>query len=611
MALKKVKVSDYIADFISAWQVDTVFAVAGGHLMHLMDSIVNRNNIRYVSALHEQAASMMAKSYARASTKFGVCMVTSGPGGTNAMTGCASAWTDSTPVLFLSGQFMVETLHQDISIRGSSPQQYYPVPMVQTITKYSKLILDENTIPDEFVAAMIAMLSGRKGPVWLDLPLDIQGKEIWVDIEADIERIKSGIKTYNDSLNSNLDEDKLYSIVKHIQKSKRPVVLAGQGVKLSNSQELLYQFIKQSGIPVLSTVSGIDMFDSNDPNWYGRPSNFGQRAANFIIQNSDLLISLGAGLHYETTGFNAKAFARAAKKIIIDIDQEELKKPTVKPDIPACVNVSHFLETILKYDISKHGRIAEWRSYCDRLKSKYWPIPMPPHDQKYVSLYKFYDVLSDKVSNSDCILTGNAGFHATVGWQVWQTKIGQMHLGEVGAGCMGHTLPSAIGASFAWNKGNVVCVTGDGGIQVNLQELQTALTYNVPLKLFIIDNGGYLSLINTQKKYFNGRMIGSTPESGLKIPNMEKLLAVYGYKVNVIRTNEQLEQAITDNLNYDGASASIVFIDPETRMNPIVQSKMVGNGRIVSLPIEELAPDLPEDEFKKNMIIPRYQSWDS
>lgn len=610
MARKTLKVSDYIADFLSAWQVDTVFAVAGGHLMYLMDSIVNRNNIKYVSALHEQAAAMMAKSYARAADNIGVCMVTSGPGGTNAMTGCASAWTDSTPVLFLSGQFMVETLHRDINIRGSSPQQYYPVPMVQSITKYSRLILDEHTVPEEFVKAMTAMLSGRTGPVWLDLPLDIQGKTIEADIEADIAKIKQNISDYNNSLNVNLDSSKIQEIITAIQTAKRPVILAGHGVRLSKSIPAVHEFVKKSGIPVLTTVSAIDMFDSKDTNWYGRPGNFAQRAANFIIQNSDLLIAIGAGLHYETTGFNVKAFARAAKKIIVDIDDQELKKPTVKPDIAVNADAAVFLRTMLDQQIN-YPNISEWRSHCDRLRSKYWPMAIPKHNEQYTSLYRFYDVLSHSARPDSCVLTGNAGFHATVGWQCWQTKFGQRHLAEVGAGCMGHTLPSAIGASFSKTTSDIICVTGDGGIQVNLQELQTALTYNVNLKLFIIENGGYLSLINTQKKYFDGRMIGSTPDSGLALPDFTKLLPAYGFKYNVVKTDMDLEFAIEENLNTPGAFVTIVHIDPDTRMNPIVQSKMVSKGRIVSLPIEELTPDLPDEKFLENMIIPRFTEWDS
>lgn len=610
MAKRKLKVSDYIADFLSAWNVDTVFAVAGGHLMYLMDSIVNRNNIKYVSGLHEQAAAMMAKSYARASNNMGVCMVTSGPGCTNAVTGCASAWTDSTPVLFMSGQFMVETLHDGINIRGSSPQQYYPVPIVQSITKYSKLITDETTVPEEFVKAMTAMLSGRPGPVWLDLPLDVQGREIEADIDADVLQIKNNIREYSRQFESNLTAARVNEIVSLIKSAKRPVILAGQGVRLAKSVDKLHKFVAESNIPVLTTVSAIDLYDNNDPNWFGRPSNFGQRAANFIVQNSDLLITIGAGLHYETTGFNAKAFARAAKKVVVDIDGEELKKPTVRPDIAVQVDADYFLSTMLAQNI-KNLELGEWRSYCARLKSKYWPTAIPEHDTNYASLYKFYDVLSNQATDKDCVLTGNAGFHATVGWQVWQAKFGQRHLGEIGAGCMGHTLPSAIGAAFTRPNERVICVTGDGGIQVNIQELQTALTYHVPLKLFIIENGGYLSLINTQKKYFDGRMIGSTPESGLALPDFNKLLTAYGYPVNEVFTNSDLESALSENLNSVGPFVTIVHIDPETRMNPIVQSKMAGNGRIVSLPIEELAPDLPQEEFLENMIIPRFTEWDS
>ena len=398
--------------------------------------------------------------------------------------------------------------------------------------------------------------------------------------------------------------------VSALKSAERPVILAGQGIRLSKSIGALHEFVEQTQIPVLTTWSTIDIYDSEDENWFGRCGNFAQRAGNFIVQNCDLLLVLGAGLHYETTGFNVKAFARAAKKIIVDIDDQELKKPTIHADIPVQVDVAYFLDKILTQDI-KDLKIEPWRNYCRRLKSKYWPMAIPKHDERYTSLYKFFSVLSDQAGKDTCALTGNAGFHATVGWQTWQTKFGQRHLGEVGAGCMGHTLPSAIGASFARPNQDIICVTGDGGIQVNIQELQTALTYQVPLKLFIIDNGGYLSLINTQKKYFDGRMIGSTPESGLALPDFRKLLPAYGFQFNCVYTDAALESAIAENLSTPGAFVTVVYIDPETRMNPIVQSKMVSKGRIVSLPIEELTPELDEQEFLENMIIPRFTEWDS
>ena len=582
-----------------------VFSVAGGHLMHLMDSIVNRSGLKYVAALHEQAASMMAKSHARAREQFSVCMVTSGPGGTNAITGCASAWTDSTPVLFLSGQFRVETLPLNTSIRGSAPQQYFPIPLVESITKYSALILKKEDVAGIFVAAIQAMISGRPGPVWLDIPLDIQGAKIMVDVESDCEAIVNSVMHHRHKLLETFALDDIQKIHALLLSSKRPVILAGQGVRLSKSIEKLSKLVETTQIPLLTTISAMDLYGSENDRWFGRPGLYSQRSTNFIIQNSDLLISLGAGLHYETTGFNSRAFARSAFKIVVDIDPNELEKDAFEINLKVNLDCSDFLNFISDLDLS-NMHINEWVQHCRNLRKKYSVPNDSDGDFKDVNLHNFFKALSKSTSTSDKIVLGNAGFHAIIGWQSYRQKTGQRLIHEVGAGVMGHSLPSAIGIAFAFPGERVICVTGDGGIQVNLQELQTVLTYKLPLKIFIVANGGYMSLVNTQRKYFDGRLIGSTAESGLSLPNFSKLLEAYGFSYNEIYNLAELEKKMIENLRAEGAFVSIVHTDPEARLNPAIQTKLLPDGNMISAPLEEMSPELPEEEFLQAMLIPRY-----
>lgn len=598
---KKIKVSDYISLFLKKIGVKHVFSLAGGHLMHLMDSFVFKSKIKYISTYHETPASMMTKAYSRATKNYGVLMITSGPAGTNSMTGVASAWTDSIPMMVLSGQFRVPTLDLKKKLRGTAPQQYFPVEMVKSITKYSKLITRGEDIPREIRKAYIKSVSERPGPVWLDLPLDVQGAYIKADINKDIKIIKNIIKR---NFKKRKNNKNILKTVKLLKFSKRPILILGNGIKLSKSEELAKKLVKKLKVPVLTTYSTIDLIEDKNTMYFGRPGLYGQRQANLIVQNCDLIISIGSGLHYELTGYNYKKFAKNAKKIIVDIDKNELKKKNIQPNIPIKSDCKIYLKDFIKAcdNELKYFKRVEWFDYCKKIRKKYKKNILDKNLNNKVNHYNFFESLSKLSSNSDKIVLGNAGFHAIIGWQSFRQKKNQKVFVEIGAGCMGHSLPSAIGSSFALNKSKIICVTGDGGIQVNLQELQTVLTHKLPLKIFIMHNGGYISLVKTQQNYFNGRKVGSDASSGFKIPNFKKILKSYGYSFNEVFFNKELDKKIKENLSSKRAFVSIVYCDPKVRLNPFISTTMKKNGVMESDSLEYQRPLLSNKEYKEIMI---------
>ena len=578
--MKNLKVSDFIALFLKKIGVKHVFGIAGGHLMHVMDSIVHKSKIKYIAPFNEQPASMMTKAYSRASKNYGVLLVTSGPAGTNAITGVASAWMDSVPMMVISGQFRIPTLPLKIKIRSSSPQQYFPVPIVKSITKYSKIILKENSIVNDLFYAYKSSITGRPGPVWLDIPLDIQGKYIKINLKRELNKISLIRK----KITKNINKNKIKLILEKIKKSKKPLILAGNGIKISNSEKLFYDFIKKFKIPILTTLSTIDLVEEKNPLYFGRPGLYARRHSNIIIQEADLLICIGAGLHYETTGYNLKEFANNAEKIIIDTDKNELKKIITRKSLLINTDCYSFFRSLSKVPKKyfKHLNHNNWVKYCKKLKNIYGEGYLETKKNKLVNHYNFFYHLSKLSKNNDKLILGNAGFHAIIGWQSFHSKKGQRIFNEIGAGCMGHSLPSSIGSSIALNNTSIICVTGDGGIQTNIQELQTIKTYNLPIKIFIISNGGYTSLVNTQKKYFNGRLIGANSKSGFKIPNLLKIIKAYEFKFNCIYSNNELNDKIKENLNYQKSFVSIVHCDTNVRLTPYVGTKLLENGDMIS-----------------------------
>lgn len=597
-----IKVSDYIAQFIADTGVRHVFSLAGGQIMHIMDSIGRHPQLTYVSVLHEQAAAMMAEAYSRATDNYGICLVTTGPGGTNAMTGLAGAWYDSTPCMFISGQFRVETLPLGSDIRQSVLQQTFPVSFVRPLTKYAELVGSPSRIRYHLEKALYLSRHGRPGPVWLDIPLDVQGAVVE---PAELDHFDAAAEGFT---NARPDIDaSVAECAERIRAAQRPVLLIGNGVRLAGAVPAVRRLLEKLQAPVLTSINGMDLIEHDHPLFMGRPNYWGQRHANFIIQNSDLLISLGAGLHLETTGFNFRAFARAAYKIVVDIDPAELRKATVAPDLPIEADCLQFITALDERLEQGAGRRDEWLEYCNRLRSQY-PLLVESFYlvKDFVNPYVFTDALSDELAEGEAVIPGNAGTHFTTCVQAFKVRKGQRIISEIGIGAMGHSLPSSIAVSLARNGDRVVCVTGDGGIQVNLQELQTVIAQRLPIKIFIADNSGYMSLKNTQRNYFAGRMVGCNAQSGLVFPDLRKIAEAYGFRNNVISSHAEMRERIRENLDASGPFVSIVRYDPEAVLQPRVSSKMLPNGNMTSTPLEEMWPQLPHDEFMRNMLVPPY-----
>jgi len=593
-----IKVSDYVLNYITSLGVKHVFMLAGGQAMHLNDSTGKNRRLKFVCALHEQAAAMMAEAYSRTTDNYGVCIVTTGPGGTNAVTGVMSAWLDSTPCMFLSGQFRVDCTVGKQKIRQTCLQSTDPATLMKPITKYAVMVTDPSMIRYHLEKAFYLSTSGRPGPVWLDLPLDVQSAIV------DDKKLV-GFKPVSENNDRNNLSVKAGKVLKILSNAKRPVILAGNGIRLAHSIPDFLKLVDKLKIPVLTSINGIDLIQEKHPMYFGRPNYWGQRYANFTIQNADVLITLGAGLHLETTSFNYKSFAREAYRIVVDIDRNELKKKYVKPNMPICADVGLFIKCMLtqaKY--FSNDNLKSWRDVCRSWKARY-PVIVPNFYQNtnLVNPFIFTDTLCDEISSDDAVIPGSAGTHFTTAVQAFKVKKGQRVFSEIGIGAMGHSLPSSIAASVARGNKRVICLTGDGGIQLNIQELQTVMTYKLPIKIFVMNNNGYMSIRNTQRVNFNSNFVGCNKVSGLQFPSFKKIAGAYGLKYAVMRNNKEIKTVINKVLSTNGPVLCEVMLDPEAVLMPRVTSRRLPDGRMVSSPLEDQWPFLDRNALKKEMFI--------
>jgi acetolactate synthase-1/2/3 large subunit len=594
-----IKVSDYIIDFLVSKGVKHAFLLPGGQSMHMVNSIRSNQHIEPVTVLHEQAASMMTEAYSRVTNNYGACIVSTGPGGTNCITGLIGAWLDSTPCMFLSGQFGTSNLVYDQGIRQTGLQNTDPVAIVESITKYSQLVLDPKTIKYHLEKAYHLSTTGRPGPVWLDIPIDVAGA--MVDINT--------LEGYTPEVLETADEIEVKGQVANylelLTKAKRPVILAGNGVRLSKANSEFLDAVKKLGIPVLTTINGLDLIAEDNQYFLGRPNYWGQRYANFAIQNTDLLLSVGAGLHIETTGFNYKAFAREAIKVSVDIDKNELNKKDIPIDHKIhCDAKRFFIELNDQLEQVDLPKFEEWWKICKEWKAKY---PIITDDIKQledrVHPFMFYDALCDEL-DADCnILHGSAGTHFVAGVQAFKVKQGQRAWSEIGIGAMGHSLPGSIAAYFA-RPTQTVCISGDGGFQFNMQELQTIVNYNLPIKIFVCNNNGYASIKNTQKAFFDSNFVGTFTEgSGQTLPDITKIVKAYGIKTCKIKHQKNLNRDLRKVLDYPGPIVCEVMLPVDGRLEPKITAKLLKDGSMVANPLEDLWPFLDREEFQQNMLI--------
>ena len=583
----KAKVSDVIARFLKEKKIEVVFGIIGSANSHIFDSINRLGFTQIVNTHHEQAAVMAAGAYFRTSGKLSVAIVTAGAGASNAITGVISNWADSIPCLIISGQEPFRYVKKQESFRMYGTQGFNVIKMVEDVVKYGFALTKSNQIYFQLSEAYSQALSGRPGPSWIDIPFDIQGELIK---KIDFPIIKKNIISFTYETNP---------IIEVLKNSKRPVVVGGNGIRLSKGKLEFQKFIKTTKIPTLLTWSGIDLLDNENPQFFGRFGLYGQRCANFIVQNADLVLVFGSRLALPQIGYDFPQFARKAKIIIVDIDEIEGEKyktyDFIKADCKAFLNDLNSSINGLNINYDK------WIEYCSKLKQDFPLLGKEHETEGYENSYKFIDTFSEHLGDDDIIVT-DMGTALLSGHQAIKLKPNQTMFTSLGLGEMGFGLAGAVGASFASPSRQVICLNCDGGIMMNLQELHTIIENNLKVKIVIFNNDGYLMIKHTQKMLFNGNYKSVDKKTGIGLPSFKKLLPAFGF--NYYRFNEDdRKNSIQEFLNDSSQSVLEVFMDPEQGFLPKVKGVLNQDNTILSPPIEEMSPLLPLDFIKEKMII--------
>lgn len=597
----KVKVSDFIADYLADYGITDVFTVVGGGAMHLNDSFGHHPRLKCFYNHHEQASAMAAESYARVNNKMALLCVTTGPGGTNAITGVVGGWLDSIPMIVISGQVRYDTTARStgLPLRSMGDQEFDITKAVGCMTKYSEMVIDPNRIKYCLEKALFLATNGRPGPCWLDIPLNVQGAYIETEDLKEFDPSKE-----ENDIPPEIDEKTIEKIIEKIRSSERPVFYAGNGIRLAGAHEIFLKVIKKLNIPVVTNWNSIDLIWDDNPLYVGRGGNMGDRAGNFAVQNSDLVLSVGSRLSIRQVGFNWKTWARKAYVIMEDADENELKKPTLHVDMPVHGDAKELLE---KLDSSlPEGKVFknyEWIEQCIRWKKSY-PVVQERHctDSSLANPYCFIKELSERIPENRLVVVGN-GTACVVGSQAFSIKKGQRFIINSAVASMGYDLPAAIGACVSAGSAETVCITGDGSIQMNIQELQTIVTNKLPIKIFVINNDGYQSIRLTQTNLFNKNFCGIGPESrDLEFPDMSKLAYAYGFPYVSIKNNGEMNK-LDAVLSSPGFSICEIFVTKEQIFEPKSATKKLPDGRLFSPPLEDMYPFLDRDEMKKNMYI--------
>lgn len=595
----KIKVSDFIAKFLAEHKDtgDTVFMVSGGGNMHLIDSLGKEKKLKYICNHNEQACTYASEGYARTSNKIGLAYVTTGPGGTNAITGVYSAWVDSIPTLTISGQVKFETTiasDPSLNLRQLGDQEVNIIDLVKHITKYAVMITDKRDIKYHLQKALFEAKHGRPGPVWLDIPLDIQGA--LVDENDLHEYIPSRVVKYHTQI------DKFLELLKS---AKRPVIIAGNGIILAGAQDIFLKLLDKLKIPVVGTFARYDIVKNDHELFFGRYGTVGHRMANFTVQNSDLVIAIGARMNIRAISYNWEFFAREAKKIMVDIDKAEMNKHTLNIDLAIESDAKIFIEELLS-KIEEEGieipNFQKWIEKCQSYRNNFPTIIKERQEVKdFVDSYNFFDILSDCTNENDIYVFGN-GTACVSSYQSLRLRDNQKVIVNSGCAAMGYDLPAAIGTACA-SSNRVICVTGEGSLQMNIQELQTIIHNQFPIKLFVLNNDGYISIRNTQNGFFKGHKVGADSESGVSFPDTVKLAQVYGFKTYKIENQQNLKENILKVLQTEGPVVCEVMLSPEEKMQPKLSSEIKSDGRIVSKPLEDMFPFLDRKLFRRQMIV--------
>ena len=591
----KIKVAKYISQFFVDRGVTDCFMVTGGGAMHLDDAIGHQEGMRCIFNHHEQACSIAAEGYTRMTGKLALVCVTSGPGGTNAITGAMGAWLDSIPMFVLSGQVKRETTTwacPELSLRQLGDQEFDIIGSVSNMTKYAVMITEPTEIAYHLEKAWHLATTGRGGPVWLDIPLDVQGAMIETDELAHF------TPDANPAVPP-VSKETARTVLEKMKNAKAPLALVGTGVRLGNAEREVLALIEKLGIPVVTAWNANDAVAFDNPYFAGMPGTVGTRPGNFAVQNCDLLISLGCRLNIRMIGYNRHDFAKNAYKIVVDIDEKELHKPTITPDMGICADVKDFANALLAEEYAKVPAHAEFVKWCRDLVAKY-PAAMPAYhktDDAPMNPYIFVDKLFDALEENDRVICGN-GSACVVTFQASKIKQGQRMFTNSGCAAMGYGLPAALGVAVSDNSRRTVCIDGDGSVMMNIQELATIAHNKLNLKLFILNNNGYHSIRQTQTNLFKPPMIGVDADSGVGFPDFGKLADAFGISYLTATAEGDADATIAKALAGDGPVICEIVVDHTQNFAPKSSSKVLPDGRIVSPSLDDMAPFLPRDEFE-------------
>ena len=607
----KQRLADYIVDFLAARGVSDVFSVVGGGAMHLNDAFGHRDDVRVTYCHHEQACAIAAESYARLEGRPAAVCVTSGPGGTNALTGVLGAWLDSIPTFVVSGQVRYDTTaryalkERGAKLRAMGDQEYDIVRSVAPMTKYAVMIEDPRSIRYHLERAWRLATTGRPGPVWIDVPVNFQGAVIETDDLPGYDP-----KEDDAALPPPVSDATADLVLEKIRSAKRPVFYAGYGIRLSGAYGVFREAVDVLGVPVVTYWNAIDLIEDDHPLYVGRGGNMGDRAGNFAVQNADLILAVGTRISIRQTGYNFRSWAREAEVIMVDIDPEEFKKPTIHVDLPIFADAGDFLFSLLRAADGTVFGGTDWLAACARWKKKY-PVVRPEQladGENGANVYAFIRTLGETLPEGQLTAASN-GACCVVGNQAFVIKRGTRFILNSATASMGYGLPAAVGLCIAGGRRDTVCLEGDGSIMMNLQELQTVVTNRLPVKIFLINNGGYHSIRITQTNIFPGReKVGIGPDSGdLSFPEFKKIAGAFGIPYFSIKKNSVIGRAVSEALSTAGPAFVEVFTDKEQVWEPKNGAKKLADGTIVSPPLEDMAPFLPKEELERNMLIPPFE----
>ncbi|MFH1062506.1 MAG: thiamine pyrophosphate-binding protein [Candidatus Omnitrophota bacterium] len=597
-----IKLSDYIVKFLEKNSVNRIFMLTGGGCMHLVNSIGNSKKIKYICCHHEQSCAMAAEAFAKFKNDLGVVVVTSGPGGTNTITGVAGAYQDSVPCIFISGQSKRQQTvrNSKIKLRQFGVQEVDIIPIVESITKYAVMVNESKKVKYHLEKALYLAKSGRPGPVWLDIPLDVQSSLI-----DENELISFDPSELEEDFKIEPLADEVSRMVNYLKTAQRPVIIAGRGIRIAGAVKELVSFARKYKIPVVTPIMGIDVISSDDKNYIGRVGTKGTRAGNFAMQNADLILSIGSRLSVSVVGHEYKLFAREAKVVVVDIDTVEHRKKTI--------NIFDFINSDAKKFLEKLASALKneklvfsdnWLRKCNEWKHKY-PVCLPEYKKtkKNINFYNFMDKLNKKLT-ADIPVISDAGSAFYVVSQAIHIKSGQRYITSGALATMGFGLPAAIGVAAALKKDTpVVTITGEGSFQLNIQELQTIVHNKFPIKIFVINNKGYLSIRQTQKRFFNGNLVGEGQTSGLSFPDTKKIAAAYNVKFVKVENNEKLVKALDEVFAHEGPVLCEICALEDQLIIPTNSAAIRADGSMVSKPLEDMFPFLDRKEFLANMIV--------